>query len=138
MFSFFRKKKRARLLIVDDEQPLVATLRDRLEMAGYEVLTAANGREGLAAAIAESPDLILLDTMMPDMDGHEMLEHLRENPASRDISVIMVTACNLIEDINRADRFGVDEYVVKPFNAHDLMGKIETILERKGVIAART
>jgi DNA-binding response OmpR family regulator len=103
-------------------------------MCDFHVITAANGKEGLEKAVNMHPDLILLDTMMPVMDGHQMLEQLREHPKGRNISVIMVTACGLIDDIDKADSFNVDAYVIKPFSAHDLIAKMRDILERKGIL----
>lgn len=135
MFGFLKLTRRARVLIVDDEPPLVETLKDRLEICNFQVYTASNGKEGLEQAIKCKPDLILLDTMMPVMNGHEMLEIFRQLPEGKDVSVIMVTACSLIDDIDTADKYGVDEYVIKPFSATELIDKIKAVLESKGVLA---
>ena len=137
MFGLFSKKTRAKILLVDDGASVVETLRERLEMSDYAVTTASNGREGLEKALNLEPDIVLLDNNMPVMSGPEALERLRENPRGRDISVIMVTAANRIEDIDRADKCGVDDYIIKPFNTHDLLAKIEAIIENKATVAQK-
>jgi DNA-binding response OmpR family regulator len=133
MFGLFGKKKRAKILLVDDDACVVQTLRERLEMNDYAVITACNGRQGLKKALDHKPDIVLLDNDMPIMDGREMLERLRENPRGRDICVIMVTAASLIQDIDHADKCGVDDYILKPFKTHELVLKIEAVLENRGV-----
>lgn len=132
MFDFFGLKKKARkvkILIVDDEPDLVQTLQDRLEMNGYSITTAGNGKEGLEKAVQEKPDIVLLDVIMPIMDGLKMLEALRENPQSKDCAVIMVTARSQRQDIVRAKTCGIEDYIVKPFNLGELIEKIENVLE---------
>lgn len=134
MFEFLWSKKksdRAKVLVVDDEPNIVQTLQDRLEMNEYCVITAANGRDGLEKAIGEKPDIILLDVIMPVMDGHEMLEHLRKTEEGRDIPVIMLTARSQNNDIARAMACGIEDYIVKPFDLSELLEKIESILESK-------
>ena len=133
MFGIFGRKKRAQILLIDDDISITHTLRERLEMCDYAVITACNGQQGLKKALDHQPDIVLLDSDMPVMDGREMLERLRENPRGRDIRVIMVTAANLIQDIDHADKCGVDDYILKPFKTHELILKIEAILENRGV-----
>lgn len=104
MFDFLGLRKEAsktKILVVDDEPNIVQTLQDRLEMNEYEVVTAGNGREGLQKFEQERPDVILLDVIMPIMDGHEMLEMLRKQPGGQDVSVIMLTARSQTQDIAR-------------------------------------
>lgn len=134
MFEFFCTKKKANqptILVVDDEPNIVQTLRDRLEMNDYRVLTASDGKEGLEKAVAENPDVVLLDVIMPIMDGHEMLENLRKNPKCNDISVIMLTARSQTQDIARANACDIDDYIVKPFDLSELLEKIEYVLESR-------
>lgn len=136
MFEFFWMKKKSeqpKILIVDDEPNIVQTLQDRLEMNDYIVITAGNGKEGLDKALAEKPDIILLDVIMPVMDGHEMLERLRKTEEGCNIPVIMLTARSQTQDIARANSCGVEDYVVKPFDLSELLEKIERILENKTV-----
>lgn len=134
MFDFFglgKKASKAKILVVDDEPNIVQTLKDRLEMNDYDVVTACNGDEGLKTAKEESPDLILLDVIMPILDGHEMLEQLRQEDWGRDISVIMLTARSQSQDIKRARECNIDDYIIKPFDLSELLEKIEGILERR-------
>ena len=136
MFEFLWSKKkteRAKILVIDDEPNIVQTLQDRLEMNDYRVVTASNGREGLEMAMTERPDIILLDVIMPIMDGHEMLEHLRKTDEGRDVAVIMLTARSQNQDIARANACGIEDYIVKPFDLSELLEKIEGILEHKKV-----
>ncbi len=133
MLKLFKPKKQtshAKILIVDDEADLVSTVSYRLKFAECEVVTAANGLEGLEQAGAEKPDLILLDTNMPQMDGHEMLERLRADQALKHIPVIMLTAQCEAQDIATASAHGVTDYVTKPFDFNQLMEKIRTALKR--------
>jgi len=138
MFDFFGIKKKTRktkILVIDDEPNIVQTLKDRLEMNEYDVVTAHDGREGLQQAEKESPDVILLDVIMPIMDGHEMLEHLRRQPWGQEISVIMLTARSQTQDIARANSCGIDDYIVKPFDLSELLEKIESIVEQRKALA---
>jgi two-component system alkaline phosphatase synthesis response regulator PhoP len=138
MFDFLwlkKKAEKAKVLVIDDEPNIVQTLQDRLEMNDYTVVTACNGKEGLDKAINEKPDIILLDVIMPIMDGHEMLEHLRKVDECRDIAVIMLTARSQSQDIARASACGIEDYIVKPFDLSELLEKIETILENRKVVS---
>ena len=130
-----KKTEKTKILVVDDEPNIVQTLQDRLEMNEYIVSTAGNGREGLKKAQQEKPDVILLDVIMPVMDGHEMLEVLRKQPDCSDISVIMLTARSQTQDIARANACGIDDYIVKPFDLSELLEKIETVLENRKAMA---
>lgn len=134
MFGLFKPKKKtthAKILVVDDEPDVVSTIQCRLEWCQYEVITAADGQEGLKKAESERPDLILLDTSMPVMNGHEMLERLRKHPELNDIPVIMVTALCEPHDIATASSYGVSDYVAKPFDITELIDKITKALEAK-------
>jgi two-component system alkaline phosphatase synthesis response regulator PhoP len=134
MLGLFKSKKKTgqiKILIVDDEADLVSSIQYRLKCYSYDVITAVNGREGLEKAISEKPDLILLDTDMPVMDGHQMLEQIRNHPDIKNIPVIMVTALCEAKDITTASSFGISDYVTKPFDFTELMEKITNALENK-------
>jgi len=134
MLGLFKSKKkltRAKILVVDDEPDYISTIQCRLEWCHYKVITATDGQEGLDKAISEKPDLVLLDTSMPVMNGHEMLERLRKHPDLRDIPVIMVTALCDVQDIATASSYGVADYVAKPFDFTQLMEKIANTLENR-------
>ncbi len=138
MFDFLGIKKKTdkiKILVIDDEPNIVQTLRDRLEMNDYEVVTAGNGKEGLKKALQEKPDVILLDVIMPVMDGHEMLEVLRKQPGGNFSSVIMLTARSQTQDIARANACGIDDYIVKPFDLSELLEKIEVVVESRKAVA---
>ena len=138
MFDFLGLKKKAsktKIMVVDDEPNIVQTLQDRLEMNEYEVVTAGNGKEGLERFEEEHPDVILLDVIMPIMDGHEMLEALRQRPAGQNVSVIMLTARSQTQDIARANACGIDDYIVKPFDLSELLEKIESVVENRSAVA---
>jgi DNA-binding response OmpR family regulator len=131
MLGLFKSKKQtsqARILVVDDEPDLLSTVQYRLKFCNCQVITASNGKEGLEKAASDRPDLILLDTNMPVMNGHEMLECLRNNPDTKDIPVIMLTARCEPQDIDAASAHGVADYITKPFDFADLMEKIKNVL----------
>jgi CheY-like chemotaxis protein len=134
MFKLFKSKTnsgQAKILVVDDEPDYITTIQCRLEWSHYEVITATNGEEALEKAGSEKPDLILLDTNMPVMNGHEVLEHLRRQPGLKDIPVIMVTARCEAEDVAAASAYGVADYVAKPFDFTELVEKIANALENR-------
>ncbi len=122
---------RAKILVVDDEPDYRSTIKYRLSHSDYEVVTATNGKEGFQKAQEERPDLILLDTNMPVMNGQEMLKCLRKNPALKDTPVIMVTATCEMKDIAIASSYGISDYIAKPFDFTVLMEKIQNALENK-------
>jgi DNA-binding response OmpR family regulator len=134
MLGLFKSKKRVsqmKILVVDDEPDLISTVEYRLKFADCQVVTASNGQEGLERAAAEKPDLILLDTNMPVMDGHEMLQHLRADETLKSIPVIMVTARCASQDIAAASALGVSDYVTKPFDFVQLMEKIRAAVKSR-------
>jgi two-component system alkaline phosphatase synthesis response regulator PhoP len=134
MLGLFKSKKktsRARVLVVDDEADIVSTIQYRLEFCEFEVITATNGKEGLEKAANEKPDLILLDISMPVMNGHEMLERLKNSPDLKDIPVIMLTAYSDAKDVTKAADLGIVDYITKPFDFTELMGKISNALGNK-------
>ena len=134
MLGFLKSKKKSgqpKLLIVDDEPDYLSAVQYHLGWGNYEIVTAVNGKEALEKAASESPDLILLDTNMPVMNGHEVLEQLSKNPDLKSIPVIMVTAACEVKDIATASSYGVVDYVAKPFDFAQLTKKIESALENR-------
>ncbi len=124
------------ILIVEDDANLLAGIRDILELEGYAVLTASNGVDGLAVLHKADtlPDLIVSDIMMPKMDGIAFLEEVREIEQFISIPFIYLTAKGEKTDIHRGKQLGVDDYVVKPFNANDLLVAIRSRLKRARAI----
>jgi len=125
-----KKTDKARILVVDDEPDLISTIEFRLECCNCEVITATNGKEGLEKAAEVKPDLMLVDTNMPVMNGHEMLERLKEDPQLKDIPVIMVTVMCEPQYIATASALGVADYVTKPLDFSELMQKIADTLKK--------
>jgi len=117
------------ILIVDDEKRLVSLVESYLTQEGYRVATAYNGREALTVASREKPDLIILDIMMPEMNGYDFM---RVHRAERDTPIIMLTA--KVEDDDKVIglELGADDYVVKPFKPRELMARVRNVLRRAG------
>ncbi len=119
------------ILIVDDEEINRAVLRDYLAVLNYRTREAIDGVEALAAIEAGQPDLVLLDLMMPRMDGFEVLDELKQRPACRHLPVIMVTAVDDLDSAAHCINAGAEDYLLKPFNATILRARIQSSLEKK-------
>ncbi len=117
-----------RILVVDDEPELLEFVTMRLEANNYTVVTAPGAKEGLAKALSEQPDLILLDVMMPGMDGFEVLRRLKRQPQTRAIPILMLTAKGETGEIMKAQHLGATDYIIKPFESKDLLRAVERIL----------
>jgi two-component system alkaline phosphatase synthesis response regulator PhoP len=118
-----------KILAVDDERHIVRLVQVNLERAGYEVVTAFDGKDALEKVASEQPDLVVLDVMMPYMDGFEVLQNLRKNQATRDLPVIMLTAKAQDADVFRGWQSGVDCYLTKPFNPMELISFVKRIFK---------
>ena len=121
----------ARILVADDEPGIVMGLRDNLQFEGYEVLVAEDGEAALNEALTKSPDLIMLDIMMPKMDGLEVCRRVRE--AGFTIPILMLTAKSQEIDVVRGLEAGADDYVTKPFSIRELLARIKAALRRTDV-----
>jgi DNA-binding response OmpR family regulator len=115
------KTAKKRILVIDSMAHALAMIRVRLEASGYEVLAALDGKEGLARASGEKPDLIILDIVMPAPDGYSIYSELKKSPASRSVPVIFLTARDRPEDVSRAYRLGVQYFVKKPYRPEVLL-----------------
>jgi diguanylate cyclase (GGDEF)-like protein len=122
---------RYKILVVDDVPVNVQLLTTYLTSVGYHVITARDGEEALAQVVASQPDLILLDVMMPKINGFEVCERIKKDAATRIIPVIMVTALNEIEDKIKATEAGADDFVSKPFNKLELLTRVKSLLRIK-------
>ena len=120
------------VLIVDDEERLVRLVQAYLEQEGFHVLTAGDGQEALAVARREKPDLIVLDLMMPVMDGYEFLRHYRQEAAT---PVVLLTARVEETDKVLGLELGADDYVTKPFSPRELLARVRAVLRRAGMTA---
>jgi DNA-binding response OmpR family regulator len=128
----FEAQRRAKILVVEDEPAMVAGLRDNFEFEGYEVITAQDGIEGLQRALDESPDLVILDVMMPRMSGLEVCKQLRAKRAS--LPIIMLTARGQEIDKVVGLELGADDYVTKPFSIRELLARVKSVLRRTAVL----
>lgn len=117
-----------KILLVDDEPELVAMVKLRLEANNYEVITAANGRQALEKAKKENPDLIILDIMMPKLDGYQVCGALKTNKKYNKIPVVMLTVKSQPDDIKRGEEAGASAYITKPFEAQMMLDEIQKLL----------
>ncbi len=124
----------ARILVVDDLEPNVRLLRAKLEAEYFEVLTASSGYEAIEVARTDQPDLILLDIMMPGMDGFEACTRLKNDPKTRHIPVVMVTALDQQEDRVNGLRVGADDFLTKPIDDIALLARVRSLLRLKTVM----
>jgi DNA-binding response OmpR family regulator len=120
------------ILVVDDEKRLIALIRSYLMQEGFRVLAAGNGKQALLMARKEKPDLILLDIMMPDMDGYEFLRLHRQEEKT---PIILLTARIADDDKVKGLDLGADDYITKPFKPRELMSRIQAVLRRSGNVA---
>jgi len=118
-----------KILAVDDERHILRLVQINLEKAGYEVITASNGREAVEKVRAEHPDLVVMDVMMPEMTGFEALQALKEDPATSSIPVVMLTAKAQDADVFHGWQSGADLYLTKPFNPLELLTFVKRILD---------
>ncbi len=125
--TFTEGPVQARILVVDDELPIVELLSYNLKRAGYEVLIARDGEEAVEQARREQPDLVVLDLMLPRMDGLDVCRVLRHE---RDVPIIMLTARDTEVDRVVGLELGADDYVVKPFSVRELMARVKNVLRR--------
>lgn len=125
------------ILIIEDEATIRNDLSEIMLFEGYEVYTAENGITGFQLAIDKLPDLILSDVMMPDMDGYEVLTALRENPSTRLIPVILVTAMADKEDMRTGMKLGADDYLIKPFTRQELLDAINSRIQKADFLSEK-
>ena len=126
-----RNKKKKKILLVEDEPHLVDMLRIRLQANGYDVICAYDGEEGIALAKKQKPDIILLDLLMPKIDGYQVCSHLKGTSRYAKIPIIVVTAKVHKPDQQKAMECGADAYIAKPFYPGDLLSTIREMLARK-------
>src|SRR5437016_2612801 len=120
----------ANILVVEDEQLIAKLLKETLQIEGYQVVTVLSGEDAVQFALRETPHLIILDVMLPGIDGYEVVRRLRAHPKSMHIPIIVLSALGEPADKVRAFEIGVDDYVTKPFNTEELLARIRTQLRR--------
>ena len=125
------------VLVVEDEAALATMLRYNLEKQGFRVEEAVDGQEALTRIAEATPDIVLLDWMLPVMSGIEVCRQIRRRPATRDLPVIMVTARTEDQDAVRGLNTGADDYITKPFNMEALLARMRALLRRAGAVPVR-
>ncbi len=120
-----------KILIVDDEEDILELVAYNLTREGFRTIKAASGEEALKAAGTENPDLIVLDLMLPGIDGLEVMKALKDNPATRDIPTVMLTAKGDEADIVTGLELGADDYITKPFSPRVMLARLRAVLRRK-------
>ena len=132
------KNDMAHILIVDDDAYIAKLLSVRLERSGHSTIWASDGNQGIARARAHAPDLILLDVMLPGMDGFAVLKHLKQNPSTRPIPVMMLTAQTDGNSVHKGIDCGAEAYLTKPFDFLDLIQRMERCLTRHAALALQS
>ena len=117
-----------KILVVEDHPDLVFILTSVLESLGYTVVSATHGSEGVEKAAKEKPHLILMDILMPGMDGREATRKIRSNPETKDIPILATTVLNKEPELKRCIEAGCNDWLVKPFSRQDLQGKIHALI----------
>jgi PleD family two-component response regulator len=123
------KEKIIKILIADDDINVINIITDFLETDQFEILVAENGKEALGMAFSTIPNLILLDIMMPNMDGYQVCGELKKNDLTKDIPIIILSAKNSVEDKIKAMKLGINDYISKPFDLRELEARIKMILK---------
>jgi DNA-binding response OmpR family regulator len=122
--------RREKVVVIEDEEDILEVLEHSLRREGYRVISSQNGEEGLAAVRREAPDLVLLDLMLPGLDGVEVCRRLQADPLTSAIPVIMVTAKDEESDVVLGLAVGADDYVAKPFSPRELVARVKAVLRR--------
>jgi DNA-binding response OmpR family regulator len=120
------------ILIVDDEPSIIVALQFLMEQNGYQTIVAFSGEEAMEAVAQHRPDLILLDIMLPVVDGFEVCQRVRENPEWKEIRIVMVTALGSEVNITKGLDLGADAYITKPFSNAELVAKVKELIECRG------
>ena len=122
---------RARLLLADDDRDIRDLVAFKLEQAGFEVRAVDDGLQALEAALADAPDLLVLDVMMPGLSGVDVTRELRADPRTADVPIILLTARAQESDVETGFAVGADDYVVKPFSPRELVSRVNAVLARR-------
>lgn len=126
-----------KILVIEDQAPMRRNIALMLEMEGFAVITAENGRIGVEHALKDCPDLVICDVMMPELDGHGVVQTLRASPETATVPFIFLTARSDKGDLRIGMNFGADDYLIKPVVREDLLAAVEVRLARADAIEAR-
>lgn len=132
------KQPLLKVLVIDDEENIIEFIRLGLRYEGFQVESASDGEQGVTAAQRINPDLVILDVMMPGIDGLEVCRRLRANPTTRDVPILMLTAKDEVRDRIIGLKTGADDYLTKPFDFDELLERIRAILRRSRAKATTT
>ena len=116
------------MLVIDDDPVILKLLKVNFEIEGFEVLSALDGREGLAQAKGQRPNVVISDIMMPGLDGLQVLSALKDDPDTEDLPVILLSARAQVADVQRGMELGADDYVTKPFDPLELIDRVNAIV----------
>ena len=119
-----------KILVIDDDKAINELIKINLEIMGYTVISALDGIKGFALCKQELPDLVILDVMMPEVDGYTVAKYIRENPSTKEIPILMLTALGQLNDKVKGFDIGVDDYLVKPFELEELRVRVRALLKR--------
>ncbi|MEM6454506.1 MAG: response regulator [Acidobacteriota bacterium] len=133
MSSTSSSTTRRKIVVVEDEADIREMVQYNLQREGFAVITADNGEDGVRTVVKEAPDLVLLDLLLPGLDGIEVCRKLKQDPVTRRIPVIMVTAKTEESDVVLGLGVGADDYVVKPFSPKELVARVRAVLRRGGL-----
>jgi len=132
IYREYQSMPKEKILVVDDEEDILELLKYNLSREGYQVLCTTSGEKTLNLVKTETPDLIVLDLMLPDMDGLEVARRLKDNPHTKNVPIVMLTAKGEEADIVTGLELGADDYVTKPFSPRILLARVRAVLRRKG------
>jgi len=124
------ESKVSKILVVDDDLAILELIKINLQLIGHDVICADDGIKGFALVKQENPDLVVLDVMMPNVDGFTVANRIRNNEASKDTPILMLTALGMIQDKTKGFNAGVDDYLVKPFELDELKLRVRALLRR--------
>lgn len=127
-----RDKNKILVLVADDEANLLLLLKDNFEEHGFEVITAVNGEEAFQKSLNEKPDMIILDVEMPKLNGFQVCEKVRQNPALDNVPILVFSAYAQPEDIKKGLALGADDYIIKPFKIKDLISTVFHLFKKRG------
>ena len=119
-----------KILVIDDDIAINQLIKINLELSGYSVISATDGIKGFALCKQELPDLVILDVMMPEVDGYTVAKYIRENPSTKETPILMLTALGQLDDKVKGFDIGVDDYLVKPFEIEELKVRVRALLKR--------
>jgi len=120
----------SKILVVDDDESILELVQINLELMGHDVITAPDGTKGFALAKQEIPDMVVLDVMMPEVDGFTVAQRIRQYPQTKETPILMLTALGMLQDKVQGFNSGVDDYLVKPFEIEELKVRVRALLKR--------